>query len=509
MTKKNILIATHSLGIGGCETYVVTLARELKEKGHSITIVASDGVFREYLESIGINVEIINFFERKYAFENIIKIEKIIEEKNITDVCINPFYPFFEVVIACVKQNINYDLFFHGVSLKGYFDIRNSFEMLGIWGNSYIKNFAMKYARNYVYASEEAKGFYEREYKLEENKGIVLKNSVKIEQQTEDTKQINKFAIFSRIDNDKIDSIKCAIQLYKKIYELNSNKEEMCLDIIGTGSEDLELQSFIEKDKKYNIRIKKETDAVLASMKNYDAIMGMGRVIIEAMSVKKIAILITYDNYIGIINANNDDNIEKISYANFSGRNMQINNIEQGAKDILELKETEIAEIINANYEYIASNNNIETNAVQYMSQINKNYILPEECKDEVNEWVKIIQYICDLEDTNKKITERIEHIVEENEQNIQSYIEQIKEQAKALDKKEVKDLINEKIEIEEQCRKKNQMLKSELEEKQKELEETTQEAVYYKEMLNNIYDKKLYKGYKFIKNIFKKDIVK
>lgn len=436
MIKKNILIATHSLGIGGCETYVVTMARELKEKGNDVTVIANDGIFRKHLENMGVNVEIINFFDREQCFENIDKIEKIIKEKNITDVCVNPFYPFFEVISACIKTDVSYDLFFHGVSLEGYFDVKYSFDSLGIWSGIYIKNIVNKYARNYVYVSEEAKTFYEREFGLEKEKGIVLRNSVKIEKQDTNVNKIEKIVMISRIDSDKLDSIKCAIELYKSIFDNSFQKERMCLDIVGTGNKVSELQQIVQENKKYNINLKKETDKSSEVMKQYDAVIGMGRTIIEAMSLKRFPILVTYNNYIGIVDANNHEKINKIAYANFSGRNMQSCDIEQGAKDIIYLKSEDINRIINSNYEYVSENNDIETNLLQYMNNIKEIPIFEENAKEELEEYLKVIKYIISLEKSNKAKSQEIDR---------------------------------------------------------------------YENMLNNIYNKKIYKGYRAVKNIFKR----
>ena len=40
-----ILMATMGLGIGGAETHIVELAKELKHQGHDIAIVSNGGVY--------------------------------------------------------------------------------------------------------------------------------------------------------------------------------------------------------------------------------------------------------------------------------------------------------------------------------------------------------------------------------------------------------------------------------------------------------------------------------
>lgn len=107
MSEKNILIATNSLGIGGCETYILTMTKELINREKSVVIVAADGMLKNNFENIGAKVYEINFFNRELCMENIKKIEYIIQKEKITDAAINPFYPFFEAVSACIKQKFH------------------------------------------------------------------------------------------------------------------------------------------------------------------------------------------------------------------------------------------------------------------------------------------------------------------------------------------------------------------------------------------------------------------
>ena len=49
-----ILMATNGLDIGGAETHVVELAKELKRRGHEIVVVSNGGVYVKELEHSGI-----------------------------------------------------------------------------------------------------------------------------------------------------------------------------------------------------------------------------------------------------------------------------------------------------------------------------------------------------------------------------------------------------------------------------------------------------------------------
>ena len=49
-----ILMATMGLDIGGAETHIVELAKELKKEGHDVCVAAHGGVYVPELEAAGI-----------------------------------------------------------------------------------------------------------------------------------------------------------------------------------------------------------------------------------------------------------------------------------------------------------------------------------------------------------------------------------------------------------------------------------------------------------------------
>lgn len=469
MNKKNILIATHNMITGGCETYILILCKELVKQGFNVSIVAKDGTLRKKFEELNVKVHIIDFLKRENAIDNVEIIKNIIKSDKIDEVHIHPTYPMFEVVLACIFLNIPYYLFFHGVTLKGYFDINKSFLALGKWGPSYIKEVAFKYAKNYVYVSEEVRGFYEKNYNLDANKGILLKNSIICEENEFNFDYpLKKFIIISRIDTDKIDSIKIGINAYIKYYERCKQKygkelKGISLDIVGIGNEINNLKMYIEK-LDYNIKYIGETDNSIDLIKKYDVLMGMGRAVIEGMSNKKVVLLISYNKYVGLVNSFDINKMDRISFANFSGRNMESSNIDEDISSIIKLSREEINSIVDNNYIYISENNNISKN-IKNLQEYDK---IDEYCYDDsaikvANEYYELVKYIITLEKDNLKYTDMIQMNDENYNKNLN-------------------------------------YLKSENEKKEKEIKENQLIIDKYKNNLNNIYNKKLYKIYSFFR---------
>lgn len=402
MKSKNILIATQGLDVGGCETYLLILSKSLIKLGNNVAIVAKDGTLRKTFEQFGVKFYEIDFFNRKNAFSNIKIIEEILATERIDYLYIQPFYPMFEAVVASINLNIPYYLFFHGVSLPNYFDIEKTFDSLGKWNKVFLQNIAFKYAKKFIYVSDEVKDFYEKKYFFPSSKGILLNNSLFIDESiTNNCPDFsNNFVIVSRIDDSKIDSIKIGIDVYIKYFELckiqNLDTSSLKFDIVGDGSKKQELIDFI-KDNKYNINYIGTTNNTQQLLQQYDVVFGMGRVLLEAISCKKIAFLITYNKFIGLVNSLQTDEFSTIAFANFSGRNLNSKDINTELDKFFKMPLQEKQDIINSNFNYILSNNNIETNIIPLVNDMESSFKYEPQTHYELKICLDLITHIDEL----------------------------------------------------------------------------------------------------------------
>ena len=62
-----IIMALAGLDIGGAETHVAELSKELKRRGNEVVMISGGGVYREELESFGIKNYVVPVKERNYA----------------------------------------------------------------------------------------------------------------------------------------------------------------------------------------------------------------------------------------------------------------------------------------------------------------------------------------------------------------------------------------------------------------------------------------------------------
>ena len=90
--KKNILICLEALNIGGVETFVVNQASVLLSKGHTVVILAKEGLYTEKLKQEGATCIDFTFeLGEKLYPDKIKEIQEIIEKYKINEVHINQF----------------------------------------------------------------------------------------------------------------------------------------------------------------------------------------------------------------------------------------------------------------------------------------------------------------------------------------------------------------------------------------------------------------------------------
>ena len=74
----------------------------LKRCGYNVTVIAAKGEMVREFEDIGVKFYEFDFHDK--SKKNISKIEDIIDEEEITQMHIHPFYPFYSAVVASIKK---------------------------------------------------------------------------------------------------------------------------------------------------------------------------------------------------------------------------------------------------------------------------------------------------------------------------------------------------------------------------------------------------------------------
>lgn len=344
--KKNVLICLEKLDIGGVETFVLNQASVLISKGHNVVILAKHGCYTEKLEQKG--VICIDFeFDLRNTFcpEKIKKIEEIIKEYNINEVHINQFPCILSAMPACLFSGIPYIAYSHNTTDDAYQWFESTFNIYG-----HILGFYFENAYKIIAITQHAKDEVIKRFEINEKNIEVINNSINFE---ETDMLINKkvnakkhLLLISRLANEKKEAI------YNGINFFNSYKRKLpdaTLSILGSGPLQSELEEYVKNNNLQGIEFKGASTKVLETINEEDIILGLDRCILEAISMKKLAIIIGYKEIKGLVIPNN---IELASQDNFSGNNLLSQETENIIESLLNYTDEEIEDIINQNYDF-------------------------------------------------------------------------------------------------------------------------------------------------------------
>ena len=313
------MICHAKLGAGGIETACITQIREFSRRGYKIYVLAESGFYAEKLKQID-GVTFIDFkYESResYNLEIIEFVKNIIEKYNIKLVYIHQVDCVASVFSACVLTNTPYIAYVHH-GITGVYDEELQIGNMGLEFQTLYYRMASKI----ITIQETSKKENMERFKLEKDK----KNGV-----------INGLKWFDE---------------YKKI---NPKAE---LTIVGDGSQRPKVEEQI-KELKIKCNMLGARNDIKNIMEQNGIILGIARCMQEAIAMKRIAIITGNDDFQGIITS---DNIEKFSYTNFQDIENGKKNYAEVAKQVNSLKNQNMEEIVDKNYEWLYANRNIKDN---------------------------------------------------------------------------------------------------------------------------------------------------
>lgn len=292
----NILLVTMEMQVGGAETHIFELAKELKNKNNNVYVMSAGGKYADALEKL--EIEHIYAPLKNKKPQNIIKsyniIKNTIKDKHIEIVHAHARIPAFIASKVCKRLNVPLVTTVHGI-----YKVTPLLKILTNWGEKTLA------------VSEDIRNQVIDVYKIKEDNISVTVNGIntsifckgKNEKIRKELKlDNNKFHIVhvSRLDNMSSNVAEIlmilASELDKKI------KSGVQLIIVGSGNKYEELQKVAEN---YNnvIMTGLRTD-VAEILKESDLFVGVSRAALEAMSAELPVILagnIQYgQGYIGI-----------------------------------------------------------------------------------------------------------------------------------------------------------------------------------------------------------------
>lgn len=488
--KKNILICTDSMGIGGVETAIYNQIYAMIKKGHNVVLASKDGIYIEKVKSTGATFVNFDFsLENNFNFEKINEMINIIEKYEINEIHVEKFMCILTMFPVCIIKKIPYVAYSHDGLNSSYEWYIYNYDIY----NMLFKQF-FKYANKIIAIKQSVIDYTSERFSIDKRKYKLINNCINFDECkcSNQVKNIDKFLIISRLNSEKEQSIKNAIDFFITFCK-NTNKRAH-LAILGSGNITEKIKEYVKTVNIYGFDIifLGETSDVCKVIDNYNIVLGIGRCIIEAIAMKRIAIVSGYEEIVSVVT---QDNFFDMLSTNFTGSGLRYEKIEELVNKINQITESQIEEIVNKNYELAFNNINIDNNI--YIMDENEKSLISR--PDLINQMIilqnRYVEKKSESEDFEKKVYE-LREVCNNQYNEIKKAYDIIDENQKiAAERQKIEDEKYEKLNEEnELLKRKNQDLEIKNENLNKENENN-------KNQLNCIYNSK---KWKFLNKIFK-----
>ncbi len=309
----NILLVTMEMNIGGAETHVLELAKELKRRNHKVFVASAGGKLVAELERAGVvHIEApLKDKKPNDVISSIKIIRNIIRKEKIDIVHAHARIPGFICGYVCKREKVHFVTTIHGI-----YKVNFVLKLLTNWGERTLA------------VSKDIKEHAERVYKLKPENVNVTVNGIDLNRFCK--KEINEdlglalneskktIIHISRIDKE---SSTVAENLIEISDELDSKLGGAQVLIVGSGNNLEELKT-ITGEKKNVVFAGQRTD-VDKVLNKADVFVGVSRAALEAMAAELPVVLVGnpayHQGYQGVFE---ESKLEQARLTNFTCRDM-------------------------------------------------------------------------------------------------------------------------------------------------------------------------------------------
>ena len=149
--KQKILMITMGLGIGGAETHIVELSKELHRRGYDVIVASNGGIYAEEIRKYGIRHEEMPMNSRNAAamFKSYRLLKKLILQEKPDLVHAHARIPAF--IAGLVRKSVDFPFV---TSAHGVFDTTGILKYVSNWGDRTIA------------VSEDIKSYLREKYRI-------------------------------------------------------------------------------------------------------------------------------------------------------------------------------------------------------------------------------------------------------------------------------------------------------------------------------------------------------
>lgn len=353
-------------------------------------------------------------------------------EYEITEAHVNQLPEVNYMYPACLIANVPYVAYLHFQAGAIQDDDNNVYDYFEKQYSTYNErlNLFFKYAYKIIAITQEVKDYTVKRYNLQEDKCIVIPNSINFDdfKAKRKVQKIEKVVLVSRLDSEKETSIINGIKLYQELRKFIKNIQ---LKVIGDGNIRKKVEQTVTGES--DITFVGATTNVKKYLEDADLVIGIDRCIIEAIAMQRIAVVSGYE-YMGKVIKK--ECIEKAINENFCGKSLGPTDINKLANEIAGLNKEKIEKIVEENYTEIL--NRLDINKNVYCIDNN-------ECQIDVNteeflkDFIKIDNILGVKEEETSKKTEKIwqDHVI--YKEWIEKEVNALKEYSSNLEEKNKK----------------------------------------------------------------------
>ena len=332
MKKYTILMALNGLDIGGAETHVVELSKELARRGYNIIVASNGGVYEKELSLAGIKHYKVPMNKRKLnnMKKSYFMLRDIIKKENVDIVHAHARIPGFLCGLLHKKMDFVFVTTAHWV-----FDTSRGLKYLTNWGQKSVA------------VSDDIKQYLIDNYGIKSSNIYVTINGIDTDKFSPDAKgesvvkelslgeNENRIVYVSRMDEDRALVAKHLIEITQR---LNSKIPDLKVIIAGGGNVFDKLKAMADDVNKgigrkciYMLGARTDINEIVACGKVF---VGVSRAALEAMAAEKPVVVAGNEGYIGIFD---EDKLESARENNFCCRGCELSDKEKLYKDLVYL----------------------------------------------------------------------------------------------------------------------------------------------------------------------------
>ena len=325
----NILMSLMQLDIGGAETHVVELAKELKRRGHNIIVTSRGGAYEKELSENGIKHYCVplNTKKPKEVITAHKRLKDIITKEKIDIVHAHARIPAF--ILGRLKKSMKFPFV---TTAHWIFTTKYGLKYITNWGEQTLA------------VSEDIKKYLLDNYKLPEEQITVTVNGIDTQKfsasidKTEVCRELdiapedNTVVYVSRMDEDRSLVAHHLIEAVEKLYPIVDRLK--CI-IVGGGND---FDKVKDEADAVNERLGTEVIKLTGARTDINRLIapaklfvGVSRAALEAMAAKKPVIVAGNEGYMGLFC---EDKLAEGLSTNFCCRGLKESTTELLAQDI-------------------------------------------------------------------------------------------------------------------------------------------------------------------------------